>query len=201
MSDKIGFVLSDVEASPIDIIKSFEYKLGDNVFILQNNEFCFYTQKDITIKLNKQDKFYLNNILIENEEQILIKKGFNVFKIDALLWNQKENIENYNILEITEKTLSLQDKNSNEIFIKNINQDDSLFLKLFLKGDILFNEVKPKIYYENQKTYLERKNTNDIFIYFKYKNILVDTVQIKIVLKTLKQSNPVYVSTLTVRGV
>jgi hypothetical protein len=49
--------------------------------------------------------------------------------------------------------------------------------------------------------YLEKYNNNDLFIYFKYKNILVETIQIKIILKTLKQNNPVYVSTLTVRGV
>ena len=75
------------------------------------------------------------------------------------------------------------------------------FLKLFTEGDILLNEIKPSVYFENQSMYLEKYNNNDLFIYFKYKNILVETIQIKIILKTLKQNNPVYVSTLTVRGV
>ena len=76
-----------------------------------------------------------------------------------------------------------------------------MFLKLFTEGDILLNEIKPNVYFENQSMYLEKYNNNDLFIYFKYKNILVETIQIKIILKTLKQNNPVYVSTLTVRGV
>lgn len=199
--NKTLFLLPDLDSNPIDIIKSFEYKLGDNVFTLLNNEFYFYCNNDIQIKLNESDKFYFNNQLIENKNLLNIKKGFNKFKIDSLIWNQKENLEQYQLISITENKLTLKDRVSNDILVKDINKNESLFLKLFLEGDILFNEVYPKIYYENQSTYIEKENIDNIYIYFKYKNTLVETVQLKIILKTLKQNNPVYVSTLTVRGV
>ena len=128
-------------------------------------------------------------------------EGFNKFKVDSLLWNQKENLEQYKIINVEQDKLTLQDKTNGDILVKNSNKNESLFLKLFTEGDILLNEIKPKVYFENQSMYLEKYNNNDLFIYFKYKNILVETIQIKIILKTLKQNNPVYVSTLTVRGV
>ena len=143
----------------------------------------------------------MNNVLIENQDDLSIPKGFNKFKVDSLLWNQKENLEQYKIINVEEDKLTLQDKTNGDILIKNSNKNESLFLKLFTEGDILLNEIKPNVYFENQSMYLEKYNNNDLFIYFKYKNILVETIQIKIILKTLKQNNPVYVSTLTVRGV
>lgn len=201
LSNKTVFLLSDLQPNSIDIDKSFEYKLGDNIYTLINNEFYFYCKNDVNIKLNKTDKFYLNNILIENQNDLSILKGFNKFTVDSLLWNQKENLEQYKIINVEEDKLTLQDKTNGDILIKNSNKNESLFLKLFTEGDILLNEIKPNVYFENQSMYLEKYNNNDLFIYFKYKNILVETIQIKIILKTLKQNNPVYVSTLTVRGV
>ena len=201
LSNKTVFLLSDLQPNSIDIDKSFEYKLGDNTYTLINNEFYFYCKNDVNIKLNKTDKFYLNSTLIENQNDLSIPKGFNKFKVDSLLWNQKENLEQYKIINVEEDKLTLQDKTNGDILVKNSNKNESLFLKLFTKGDILLNEIKPNVYFENQSMYLEKYNNNDLFIYFKYKNILVETIQIKIILKTLKQNNPVYVSTLTVRGV
>ena len=201
LSNKTVFLLSDLQPNSIDIDKSFEYKLGDNIYTLINNEFYFYCKNDVNIKLNKTDKFYLNNILIENQNDLSIPKGFNKFTVDSLLWNQKENLEQYKIINVEENKLTLQDKTNGDILIKSSNKNESLFLKLFTEGDILLNEIKPNVYFENQSMYLEKYNNNDLFIYFKYKNILVETIQIKIILKTLKQNNPVYVSTLTVRGV
>ena len=41
LSNKTVFLLSDLQPNSIDIDKSFEYKLGDNIYTLINNEFYF----------------------------------------------------------------------------------------------------------------------------------------------------------------
>jgi hypothetical protein len=120
--------------------KSFEYKLGDNIYTLINNEFYFYCKNDVNIKLNKTDKFYLNNTLIENQTDLSIPKGFNKFKVDSLLWNQKENLEQ-SIILCDEQLKDLQQKKETIISANHIVEHNNLVETKTTK----FNESKSRI--------------------------------------------------------
>lgn len=187
----------------VNILKSFEFKLGEDLGIILKEEIFIYLEKDIEVFLNDNDIIFVDNIKIENKKDIKLKKGFHKLSVPQNTWNQTINLLKYEILKIDENLVTMKNKEDNSVVTKVLedSEKNSLFLQLILKSSIFINELKEKPYYVNNKLYITKSVNADSHIFIKYKTNYVETIQLKITLKSLSKTNPVYLSSLTIRGI
>lgn len=192
----------------VNILKSFSYKLGDDLGLITDEEIFIYLEEDLFLKFNKNDSFSINStnyVIKEEEKMILLKKGFNKLKIPLDLWNQTINLLQHEILEITENITKIKSKETglivNKLLDFNTKTNNSIFLQLVLKSTIFVKELNLKSYYIDDSLYITKTTNKESHIFVKYKTNYIETVQLKITLKSLSKTSPVYLSSLTIRGI
>ena len=165
-------------------------------------------EEDLELKFNKNDIFSINDIeydIKDESKNILLKKGFNKLRLPASLWNQTINMLQYEVIEVGPKVTTLRLKEDGSIVNRLIDFDtktnNSIFLQLIQKAKIFVEEVTLKTYFANNVLYITKNTNKDAHTFIKYKTNYVETVQLKITLKSLSKTSPVYLSSLTIRGI
>lgn len=196
------------DSQAINILKSFSYKLGDDLGLIVSEEIFIYLEEDLELKFNKNDIFSINDIeydIKDESKNILLKKGFNKLRLPASLWNQTINMLQYEVIEIGPKITTLRLKEDGSIVNRLLDFDtktnNSIFLQLIQKAKIFVEEVTLKTYFANSVLYITKNTNKDAHTFIKYKTNYVETVQLKITLKSLSKTSPVYLSSLTIRGI
>ena len=167
-------------------------------------------KEDLDLILNLGDVITVNGTSVEAKEpsfKVSLKKGFNTLSIPEYLWNQRDNMLQYEILEVSPTVLKLKSKATGEIINKlndfnpNTSKDNSIFLQLVLKAEIFYKNSNEKLFYLNDRLYITKSGDNNGHVFIKHSSNFVNTVQLKINLKSLNKTSPVYLSSLTIRGV
>lgn len=189
----------------INLLKSFEYKLGDDLGIILNEVFYIYLEKDLEVFLNLGNTIEVNDLKIEavkDKHPLTLKRGFNKLKVPLDIWNQDINLLRYEVVSISDSYLTLKSKEDNTLINKTttFTKTNSLFLQVILNASIFINKLEEKPYYVNERLYITKSGNNSAHVFIKYKTNYVETIQLKITLKSLSKTSPVYLSSLTIRG-
>lgn len=204
------YTTTDFKSTEVTIMKSFRFKLGTDIGLLTGKELNILLKEDLDLILNLGDVITVNGTSIEAKEpsfKVSLKKGFNTLSIPEYLWNQRDNMLQYEILEVSPTVLKLKSKATGEIINKlndfnpNTSKDNSIFLQLVLKAEIFYKNSNEKLFYLNDRLYITKSGDNNGHVFIKHSSNFVNTVQLKINLKSLNKTSPVYLSSLTIRGV
>ena len=192
----------------VNLIKSFEFKLGDDLGLITTEEFYIDLKSDISLTLKVGEILYYDDTKFEsilNNTTLNLKKGFHKLKISSGLFNQEVNMLRYELLEVNENTLKLRSTTDSKIVYRVREPEQvvktSIFLQLVFKADFYVNSLNEKPYYINDKLYFTKSSNNDAHVFFKYKTNFINTAQLKITMKSRDKISPVYISSLTLRGI
>ena len=204
------YTTTDFKSTEVTIMESFRFKLGTDIGLLTGKELNILLKEDLDLILNLGDVISVNGTSIEAKEpsfKVSLKKGFNTLSIPEYLWNQRDNMLQYEILEVSPTVLKLKSKATGEVINKlndfnpNTSKDNSIFLQLVLKAEIFYKNSNEKLFYLNDRLYITKSGDNNGHVFIKHSSNFVNTVQLKINLKSLNKTSPVYLSSLTIRGV
>lgn len=194
------------ENQTVNLINSFKYKLGEDLGLIPTEDFFSFSEKDIQIVLKENSVIYINGNKTEAlgaDKEVILKKGFNELKVPEDVWNQDINLLRYKVLNFENNLVTLELKEDKSIVTKVTDYalKDSLFLQMVLKSDIFVEKTKEKPYYANGRFYITKTSNNSSHVFIKFKTNYVETIQLKITLKSLTKTNPVYISSITIRGI
>lgn len=204
------FPVVGIRNPDVHLIKAFNYKLGENLGIILKDTFVFHSPVETKILINKDDEIVVNDIITvadKDNTEVTIPKGYSNIKLNNTLWNQQENLLKYEILEVNQDNLKLKDKLTKEILHKvidfnpKVKEKNSVFLQLILKGQIFTEEVNKMLTRINGLIYIEKTNDSDLFIQVKNKELFVESVRLRITLESKEEVKPVFISSLTIRGI
>lgn len=199
------FTLEELDNLDFNIIKSFKYKLGDNIGSIQGKTIFINIEEDITIYLNFNEKIVLNDKIItatDNNFPIILSKGFNKLDVSSVIWNQRIDLLNKQIISIEDNKIKYLNLITKEIITFTIpDNETSLFKQLILKANIYLDKVESKFFIKNNGLFILKEVPNNLYIFVKYNNRLVNTIQLKINMRTLNKNIPAYISNLIIRGV
>ena len=197
--------MEELDNLDFNIIKSFKYKLGDNIGSIQGKTIFINIEEDITIYLNFNEKIVLNDKIItatDNNFPIVLSKGFNKLDVSSVIWNQRIDLLNKQIISIEDNKIKYLNLITKEIITFTIpDNETSLFKQLILKANIYLDKVESKFFIKNNGLFILKEVPNNLYIFVKYNNRLVNTIQLKINMKTLDKNIPAYISNLIIRGV
>ena len=78
--------------------------------------------------------------------------------------------------------------------------EESLFYQLF-DHDIFTEELESKVTFHNNKVYISREKETQAYVFIKEKTNYVNSIRVRIILKTSNKNIPPYISSLTLRGI
>lgn len=206
VDNKKLFMLNNVDSLNFHILYSFEDKLGTTVGSTQGNPLYVHAKENINIYLNLNEQIRINDVLFtatSDKYGIILNKGFNKIEVDNILWNQRITLLGKNIISIENNVIKYVDLITQEELSYNINSNEtSIFFQLILKASIYLNPIESVLYTKDDILYVIKKSkSNENFIFIKYDSRAVETIQLKINMKTLDKNIPAYISSLTIRGV
>lgn len=194
------FLIEDFETLSFNLIKSFEKKLGVDYGTVDTSKKVYINIKnDLEINLTKGVYIKVNgvNITGDDNNKYHFKKGIIELEVSLEVWNQRHNLIDNKILKVKDSEVTFEDKNG---LINTVIINDSLFYQLY-NQEIFENELNSEVIFYNNKIYISKETENKAYVFIKEKSNYVNTVQLKIVLKTTNKNIPPYISSLTVRGI
>lgn len=203
--DKFLFHTESITIPEFEVIRGFNLKLGVDEGLIRNRPIYLNCKEDTSIILHTDEKIEINNTEIQatkDNTEVPLKKGFN--KIVAN-FQETENLLGKTDISISEgvMTYTLKGKKYNKLidFNPNVKGKSSLVYQLITKGDIYLEPTKVTKRYVNNVLYLEKEHRlKNLHLFVKSKSLFVDTVQLKISLKSDSKNNPAFISSLTIRG-
>ena len=195
------FLIDDFESKSFNLIDSFEFKLGEELGVVD-------TTKDIYINIKKDRNLFItkNTYIIINGKRVdggaegltyTLKKGLVRLQTTLEIWNQRHNVLETDILEVEGSSVKIRDKHGN---INTVIIEKSLFYQLY-KEDIYSNKLSTNINFINNRILLSKESENQAYVFIKEKTNFVNTIRLKILLKTNNKNIPPYISSLTLRGI
>ena len=194
------FLIEEFDTLSFNLIRSFEKKLGkDHGVVDTTKDFFINIEEDVDILLDKGMKIQVNGVLVTGDDKGIyrLKKGIVKLRVPLEIWNQRHNLLDIKILEVANNTVKFQNKDKT---INTLVIDYSLFYQLY-KYDMFETELNSKVIFYNDKVYISKETENKAYVFIKEKFNYINTIQLKIILKTSNKNIPPYISSLTVRGV
>lgn len=204
-----NYSLSDFDNFDFKIFNAYKYKLGDEIGLIQQEHFYFHLKTNYILIIHTNDSVTIdgiNYVADKDNYEIKLNKGFHEITINESLWKQTFNILNYKVKEVITDQVKLETINDTEIikvvsFDKNIKEKNSVFLQLIDKADIFLEKVTPEVLNINDSVVIKKTTNDNLHLYLKYLNNMVYNIQLKITLRSLNKNHPVYISSLTIRGI
>ena len=207
-TDSLYYDLDVLKSYDFKILNIFKYKLGEDIGLVQQELIYIYLKEDYSIILNNTDIIEIDDTTyIANKDgyEIPLTKGFYKLKVSLDLWNQPLNTLNLKIKKADTNRIIIDSESTEQTriikFDKYSKENNSIFFQLIDKADIFLSKENIELNYINNIPTIEKEFNDNLYVYLYYLYNEINTVQLKITLKSLNKDHPVYVSSLTVRGI
>ena len=195
------FLIEEFESTSFNLIDSFEFKLGEELGVVDTTKDIYINiKKDRDLLIAKNTYININGKRIEGGSEGVtykLKKGLIRLKTTLEFWNQRHNVLETKILEVEGSQVKIRDKFGN---INTVIIEKSLFYQLY-QEDIYSNKLDTSINFINNRILLSKESENQAYVFIKEKTNFVNTIRLKILLKTNNKNIPPYISSLTLRGI
>lgn len=194
------FLITDFETKSFNLIKSFKNKLGVEFGIVDTSRDIFINViKDKTISIPKGRYIEVNGerVFGDENDKILLRKGVVKLRVSLDIWNQRHNLLEVEVLEVSGNKVKIKTKTGD---ISTAIVEGSLFYQLF-DHDIFTEELESKVTFHNNKVYISREKETQAYVFIKEKTNYVNSIRVRIILKTSNKNIPPYISSLTLRGI
>lgn len=199
--NKSLFLIEAFDNKSFNLIDSFEFKLGNEIGVIDTTKDIFINiKKDKDLFIHKNTFIFINGNMIEGGSEgyvYKLKKGLVRMRASIEVWNQRHNILESTVLEVDGSNVKVKDRFGN---INTVVIEKSIFYQLF-QEDIYSNKLPTEINFINSRVLLSKTTEAQAYVFIKEKTNLVNTVRLKIILKTNNKNIPPYISSLTLRGI
>lgn len=195
-----GFNLDSLVSQDFDLKQAFEYKLGEDFGILDTSDiFYVYVENSQNLNISKDMEVYIDDEKINTEEDVVFEltKGTHKFKTNLESWYQKTNLLKEEILSVDDDKITVRGEEGD---IRTFIATDSLFYQLY-KNSIYSSKIEASVAFKNNKMIIESSSKEKIYILVKDRYNMVETVKLRIKLKTLNSKTPPFITSLIIRGI